>query len=125
MVWIALAIAASLAAGVEAERRAGARAGEWARGILKLLLYVVMPLVAFFNIARLEVTADVGGGIALGWAALLLTAGVLAIVGLQANTGLLGIAVAAALLGFSHVSEAVAYDALVQEPVFFVGSFAI
>ena len=143
MIWIALAIAASIAAGVEAERRAGARAGQWARGILKLLLYGVMPFVAFFNIARLEVSADVGVGIVLGWAALLLaaliawlvgrrllhlerpTAGVLSIVALQANTGLLGIAVAAALLGFDHVSEAVAYDALVQQPVFFVGSFAI
>lgn len=143
MIWIALAIAASLAAGVEAERRAGARAGEWARGILKLLLYGVMPFVAFFNIARLEVSADVGVGIVLGWAALVLaalvawfvgrrllhlerpTAGVLAIVALQANTGLLGIAVTAALLGFDDVSEAVAYDALVQQPVFFIGSFAI
>jgi predicted permease len=143
VLWIALAITASIAAGVEAERRAGARAGVWARGILKFLLYVVMPLVAFFNIARLHVDADVGAGIALGWVALLLTAlcgwligrrllglprptaGVLAIVGLQANTGLLGVAVAAAILGFGHVSEAVAYDALVQQPVFFVGSFAI
>jgi predicted permease len=143
VLWIALAIAASIAAGVEAERRAGARAGEWARGILKFLLYVVMPLVAFFNIARLQVTADVGVGIALGWTALVMTAligwligrrlldlprptaGVLAIVGLQANTGLMGIAVAGALLGFSHVSEAVAYDALVQQPVFFIASFAI
>jgi predicted permease len=143
VLWIALAIAASIAAGVEAERRAGARAGVWARGILKLLLYVVMPLVTFFNIARLHVTTDLGGGIALGWAALAITAligwlvgrrllhlppptaGVLAIVGLQANTGLMGVAVAGALLGFSHVSEAVAYDALVQQPVFFIGSFAI
>jgi predicted permease len=143
VLWIALAIAASIAAGVEAERRAGARAGVWARGILKLLLYAVMPLVAFFNIARLEVNADVGAGIALGWLALVITAligwligrrvlnlppptaGVVAIVGLQANTGLLGIAVVAALLGFEHVSEGVAYDALVQQPVFFIGSFAI
>ena len=143
MLWIALAIAASIAAGVEAERRRGAQAGVWARVILKTLLYVVMPFVAFFNIARLHVDADVGAGIVIGWAALVLTAlvgwtvgrrllhlerpsaGVLAIVGLQANTGLLGIAVAAALLGFSHVSEAVAYDALVQQPVFFIGSFAI
>lgn len=143
MIWIALAIAASLAAGVEAERRAGVRAGACARGILKLLLYGVMPFVAFFNIARLEVSADVGVGIALGWAALagaaliawligrrLLhlerpTAGVLSIVALQANTGLLGIAVTAAVLGFDEVSEAVAYDALVQQPVFFIGSFAI
>jgi predicted permease len=143
VLWIALAIAASIAAGVEAERRRGAQAGVWARAILKTLLYVVMPVVAFFNIARLEVDADVGAGIVIGWAALVLTAlvgwtagrrllhmsrpsaGVLAIVGLQANTGLLGLAVAAALLGFSHVSEAVAYDALVQQPVFFIGSFAI
>jgi predicted permease len=141
--WIALAIAASIAAGVEAERRAGVRAGVWARGILKGLLYVVMPVVAFFNIARLEVNADIGAGIVIGWIALLCTAllgwivgrrmlglerpsaGVLAIIGLQANTGLLGVAVAAAILGFDHVSEAVAYDALVQQPVFFIASFAI
>jgi predicted permease len=143
VIWIALAIAASIAAGVEAERRAGARAGEWARRILKFLLYVVMPLVAFFNIARLQVDADVGVGIVFGWIALVAaalagwligrkvlhleppSAGVLAIVGLQANTGLMGLAVAGALLGLDHVSEAVAYDALVQQPVFFIGSFAI
>jgi hypothetical protein len=143
VLWIALAIAASIAAGVEAERRRGARAGEWARGILKFLLYAVMPLVAFFNIARLKIDADVGAGIPLGWLALAITAligwligrrvlrlpapsaGVLAIVGLQANTGLLGIAVVAAVLGFDHVSQGVVYDALVQQPVFFIGSFAI
>jgi predicted permease len=143
VLWIALAIAASIAAGVEAERRRGARAGVWARGILQLLLYAVMPLVAFFNIARLKIDADVGAGIPLGWAALLVTAligwligrkalrlepptaGVLAIVGLQANTGLLGIAVVAAVLGFDDVSQGVVYDALVQQPVFFIGSFAI
>ena len=143
MIFIAVAIAASIAAGVEAERRAGARAGVWARRILTFLLYVVMPIVAFFNIARLEVSADVGVGIVLGWLALALTAlagwligrrilhlpaptsGVLAIVGLQANTGLLGLAVVGALLGFDHLSEGVVYDALVQQPVFFIGSFAI
>jgi predicted permease len=53
------------------------------------------------------------------------TSGVLAIVGLQANTGLMGLAVVGALLGFDHLSEGVVYDALVQQPVFFIGSFAI
>lgn len=143
MIFIALAIAASIAAGVEAERRAGARAGVWARRILTFLLYVVMPIVAFFNMARLEISADVGVGIVLGWIALALaalvgwliarrllrlpapSAGVLAIVGLQANTGLMGLAVVSALLGFEHLSEGVVYDALVQQPVFFIGSFAI
>jgi predicted permease len=143
VIFIALAIAASIAAGVEAERRAGARAGAWARGILTFLLYVVMPIVAFFNMARLEISADVGVGIVLGWIALALaalvgwliarrllhlappSAGVLAIVGLQANTGLMGLAVVGAVLGFGHLSEGVVYDALVQQPVFFIGSFAI
>jgi malate permease and related proteins len=143
VIFIALAIAASIAAGVEAERRAGARAGVWARRILTFLLYVVMPIVAFFNMARLEISADVGIGIVLGWIALALaalvgwliarrllhlpapSAGVLAIVGLQANTGLMGLAVVGALLGFEHLSEGVVYDALVQQPVFFIGSFAI
>jgi predicted permease len=143
VIWIALAIAASIAAGVEAERRRGAQAGVWARGILKFLLFAVTPLVAFFNIAHLRIDGDVGVGIVFGWAALLVSAligwligrrllglappsaGVLAIVGLQANTGLLGIAVVAAILGFDHVSQAVVYDALVQQPVFFIGSFAI
>jgi predicted permease len=143
VLWVALTIAASLAAGVEAERRAGARAGDVARRILKFLLYVVTPIVVFFNLARLEITADVGVGIAFGWTALLLTAaiawvvgrrllrlerpsaGVLSITGLQANTGLLGLPVVAVVLGFDHLSEAVAYDALVQQPVFLIGSFAI
>jgi predicted permease len=143
VIFIALAIAASIAVGVEAERRAGARAGVWARRILLFLLYVVMPIVAFFNMARLEISADLGVGIVLGWIALALaalvgwliarrllhlpapSAGVLAIVGLQANTGLMGLAVVGALLGFEHLSEGVVYDALVQQPVFFIGSFAI
>jgi predicted permease len=143
VIFIALAIAASIAAGVAAERRAGARAGIWARRILTFLLYAVVPFVAFFNMARLEVRADVGVGLVLGWIALSLTAvlgwligrrllhleppsaGVLAISGLQANTALLGLAVVAALLGFDHLSEGVVYDSLVQQPLFFIGSFAI
>jgi predicted permease len=119
VLWIALAIAASIAAGVEAERRAGARAGVWARGILKFLLYGVTPVVVFFNALI---------GWLIGRRVLHLpppSAGVLAIVGLQANTGLLGLAVVAAVLGFDQLSEAVVYDGLVQQPVFFIFSFAI
>jgi malate permease and related proteins len=143
VLWVALVIAASLAAGVAAERRAGARAGVLARRILKLLLFVFTPAIVFFNMARLELTAGVGGGVVLGWAALALagltawvagryllrlerpSAGVLAIVAIQANTGLLGLSVVAAALGFDALSEAVVYDALVQQLVFLVGSFAV
>jgi predicted permease len=143
LLWVALIIAASVAAGVEAERRRGARAGVLARRILRLLLFVFTPIVVFFNLATLEITADVGAGIACGWAALAgaalvawgvgrralqlekPSAGVLSIVALQANTGILGLPVVAAVLGFDQLSQAVAYDALVQQPVFLIGSFAI
>ena len=143
MLWVALMIAAALAAGVEAERRRGARAGALAQRILVLLLYGPLPFVVFVNIARLHITADLGAGIVLGWAALVLaaaigwfvgsrllrlprpSAGVLPIVAMQANTGLLGLPVAAAVLGFDQFSEAVAYDSLVQQPVFLIGSFAV
>jgi malate permease and related proteins len=143
VLWVALMIAVALAAGVEAERRAGARAEVAARRILAFLLYVVTPIVVFFNLARLEITAEVGAGIGLGLTALVLAAliawivarrllrldrpssGVLAITAWQANTGLLGLPVVAAVLGLDRLGEAVAYDALVQQPIFFIGSFAI
>ncbi|MGH2945328.1 MAG: AEC family transporter [Solirubrobacteraceae bacterium] len=143
MLWVALTIVAAIAVGVEAERRKGPRAGRAARGVLWLMLYVLMPPVVFFNIARLEITADVGAGIALGWAALALSAltawgvgrrllrlerpsaGVLSIVAMQGNTGILGLPFVAAVLGFDRLPEAVAYDALVQAPVFLLLSFAV
>ena len=143
MLWVALTIVAAIAVGVEAERRKGPAAGRAARGVLWLMLYVLMPPVVFFNIARLEITADVGAGIALGWLALALSAliawgvgrrllrlerpsaGVLSIVAMQGNTGILGLPFVAAVLGFDRLPEAVAYDSLVQAPVFLLLSFAV
>jgi predicted permease len=143
VLWIALVVTVALAAGVGAERRAGARAGRLARTILKVLLFGLTPFVYFFNVARLEISADVGAWLAIGWTALLLsalvawivgrrlltlerpTAGVLSIVAMQGNTGLLGVAVVAAVLGFDKVPIAVLYDSLVQAPIFFLGSFAV
>jgi predicted permease len=143
VVWVALTIAVAVAIGVEAERHAGERAGVLARRVLKAMLYVLTPFAAFVNIAHLHVTADVRGGVVAGWIALILAAGIgwamgrlwlrlpppsLGILinnGLQANTGYLGVPLAAAVLGLDHLSEAVAYDALVQAPVFLIGAFAV
>ncbi|MEA2291743.1 MAG: malate permease [Solirubrobacteraceae bacterium] len=143
MVWVALTIAVAVAIGVEAERHAGERAGALARRVLKTMLYVLTPFAAFVNIAHLHVTADVRGGVVAGWIALILAAaigwamgrlwlklpapslGILINNGLQANTGYLGVPLAAAVLGLDHLSEAVAYDVLVQAPVFLIGAFAV
>jgi predicted permease len=143
VLWVALTIAVAVAVGFEAERHAGARAGSVARGVLKSMLYFLAPFAAFFNIAQLQVTADVRGGIVAGWAALLLagaigwligrrvlhlpapSSGVLTLNGLMANSGYLGVPLVAAVMGVEHLPEAVAYDTLVQGPVFLLGAFAV
>jgi predicted permease len=141
LLWVALTIAVAVAIGVQAERHAGERASVLARQVLRLMLYVLTPFAAFFNIAHLELTADVRGGVVAGWIALGLAAsigwavgrwvlrlpspshGVLVNNGLQANTGYLGLPLVAAVLGTDHLSQAVAYDSLVQTPVFLIGAF--
>jgi predicted permease len=143
LIWVALTIAVAVAIGVESERHAGERAAVLARGVLHAMLYVLTPFAAFFNIARLEVTADVRGGVVAGWVALGLAAvagwaigrfllhlprpscGVLINNGLQGNSGYLGVPLVAAVLGVDHLAQAVAYDTLVQGPVFLTGSFAV
>jgi len=140
---IAATIAVALAAGAGAERRYGAHAQRGGRLVLRAMLYALVPFIAFFNITRLRITADVGGGIGLSYLALALTGGVAYLVGaralrlgrpatgalmcgaIQGNTGYLGLPLAAAVLGSSRLGEAVAYDALVQSPILLVAGFGI
>ena len=143
MLWVVLTIAAALAAGFAAQRRAGERASALARRMLRLLLYGFTPPVAFLNIVGLEVTTDVGGGIVIGWVALALTGvlawwfgrrvlrlpppsnGVLVNISIQGNTSYLGLPLCAALLGTEHLPAAIAYDSFVQAPVFLLGVFGV
>jgi predicted permease len=140
---IAAQIAAALAVGAAAERRFGTRAQQAARLVLRAMLYLLVPFIAFFNIARLHVDVNVGGGIALGYVALLLTGALAYVLGsralglsrpatgslmcsvVQGNTGYLGLPLAAALLGSNRLGEAVAYDSLVQAPTLLVAGFGI
>ena len=143
MLWVVLTIAVSLALGVAAERRARERASVAARRMLKVLLYGFTPPVAFLNIVGLELTADVGVGIVIGWLALILAGllawafgrhvlglrppsnGVLVNISLQGNTNYLGLPLCAALLGTEHLPQAIAYDSFVQAPVFLLGVFGV
>lgn len=143
MIPIAATIAVSVAAGVALERWKGASAHRIARGILSAVVYGLLPFVNFFNIARLEVTVDVGGGIALAYVALALTGlaawalgsrglrlrppetGALVLSSILANTGYLGLPLTVALLGGEHLGEAVAYDVLLGGPVLWVAGFAV
>lgn len=143
MTLVALAIAASVAAGALAERRWGERAQSAARAALSATLWVGLPFVTFFTLARLELTAGVGAGLALafvelavvGTAAYLVatrlldlsrpSTGALIAVVVLANTGYLGVPLNGALLGRDAVAPAIAFDTVVSGPMFYVVGFAI
>ena len=131
MIALAAVIAVATAIGFRAEHRLGERAERAARRVTQLMLWVLLPPVAFLNIAALELTAEVGAGIAFGYAALLFTGlaayllgkyalrlprpavGALVLGSAFANTGYLGLPFNAALFGLDGLPNAVAYDILV------------
>ena len=128
------AIAISAGAGVAAERRWPNTAVGWARRLLVLSLYTLLPFVVFFNLARTHINADEAGGLLVGWVAILAAAGLAWLAGerllrlprpstgslitgtLVPNSGYLGYPLVASLLGFHTLGEAVVYDITVTSP---------
>lgn len=113
-----------------------------ARGVLTLMLYVLLPFVAFVSFVHLDLT--VGDGVGLGTAYLgLWLAGWLAWwlgrrIGLKGpalgalicgvllvNTGYLGAPMAVVIFGPHALSRAVAYDQVISGPMTFTVGFGI
>lgn len=133
----------SVAIGVASERRWPAGAAMAARRALTLLLYVFLPPVIFFNIAKANIDLSHGVGLLLGIVASSLGAlfayliasrvlklprfqtGAVVVAILSVNTGYLGYPMAVALLGRDQLSTAVLYDVLVTGPCLLLGAFAI
>ena len=140
---LALAIVASVAAGVWAERRHGAGALALARRLLDAMLYAALPFIVFFVLARAQLTAGAGIGLLLGYASLALvglaayaiatrllrlaprSAAMVVVAAIMGNTGFFGAPFVATLLGHDDLGAAVTYDALVSGPMFFVVAFAV
>lgn len=140
---IVLAIVLSTAAGIWAERRWPERTGRLSRRALLLILYLLLPPVVFFNLAGVEIGADLGAGIAFGWVAAALAAGLAWLIGskvlrlgrpevgaimactLVGNTAYLGYPMATALLGREELPTAVAFDVGVGAPSLLLGAFAV
>jgi predicted permease len=140
---LALAIAASVAAGVWAQRRYGEGALTLTRRLLDAMLWVALPLIMFFVVARADLSAGAGTGIVLAYVAVTLTglaawvlatrvlrlaprtAAMVVIASIMANTGYFGTPVVAMLLGHDELGDAVTFDALVSSPVFYVAAFLI
>jgi malate permease and related proteins len=140
---VAATIVVSLLVGVGAERRFAERAQAWARAVLTVTLYGLLPFVVFFNIARLHVSVDLAAALGLaivvaGLVAVLAwlvatrvlrvarpTAGSMMVSSIQGNTGYLGLPVTFAVLGAGALGNAIAYDTIMSAATLLLGSAAI
>jgi len=129
---LAAVIAVATAVGLAAERRSHEAAERAARGLLTTVLWVLLPIVVFFNIAALHLTVEIGAGVGFAYAAMAVTlgaafaigtyvlhlprasVGALMVAAALANTGYLGLPFTVALFGFDELPNAVVYDVLVS-----------
>ncbi|HEX2071723.1 MAG TPA: AEC family transporter [Thermoleophilaceae bacterium] len=133
MIPIAVTIAVATAVGFGVEHRLGElRAHRVGEQVTRLMLWVLLPPVVFFNIADLQLTAAVGLGVIFGWVGMgvaMLAAyaigrwalrlprtstGTLMLAAGLSNTGYLGLPFTAALFGFAAVGDAIVFDILVS-----------
>lgn len=142
MLFVALAVAISTAFGITCERRTPV-AREASRRGLQLMLYALVPFVAFVNIAHLRLTGAGGVGLVAAYVAISAagftawaigryvfrlgrpTLGALICTEVVVNTGYLGLPMTVALLGGGALGSAVAYDQLVSGPMLFLVGFGV
>ena len=143
MIPIAAVIGAATAIGVGAEQRWAESAESFARRLMSLVLWVVLPIAAFFNLAALHFDAGVGIGLVFAYVAVagtLLVAyavgtwvlrlprpavGALMCVAVFGNTGYMGLPFNAALFGFDELGTAVVYDVLVSSTLLVTVGFSL
>lgn len=131
MIAIAAVIAVATAAGFAAEHRWGERAEGAAAGVIKTMLFVLLPPVVFLNIVRLDVSAEIASGIGFGFVALAATlgggyligthvlrlprpaVGALMLAAAFANSTYLGLPLTSALFGTDELPNAIVYDLVV------------
>jgi predicted permease len=143
MLAITLAIVVSTLVGAGTERRYGKRARDVSRRMLDVLLWILLPPIAFLAVVRLDFGGGVGVGLGLAYVELAVVGtlawlagtwllrlpppavGALIIAVVLANTGYLGLPLAAALLGTDALGTAIVFDQLVSGPMVYLGGFAV
>jgi predicted permease len=142
LIWVAATVALTVGTGLWAGRRYDERAAALAKRLLNLIVFVLAPPIVFVNLARLDITLEVGGGIVLAWVSLASAAvvayfaaralrldrpatGTLMAAAMHPNSGFLGLPVTAALLGREHIDEAIAFDLFVGIVALLIGVFGI
>jgi predicted permease len=136
-------IIAGTAVGVGAEHRYPTAAVALARRFLRVILYVLVPIIIFFNLAKAHISLDNAVGLGLAWLNMALVGtfvwfvasrvlklgraqtGAVIVCAVVANTAYLGYPLTVALLGHEHLSTSVLYDVLVSGPVLMLGAFGV
>lgn len=142
MIAVVAVTVAALGAGIAAERRWPQGAFTLQGRLLELLVFILLPVVVFLTVIDLEVTANVGAGLAFGWIERIVvfvlawvigtrvlklersSTGALIAAVVMANTGYLGIPVVALLLGGDQIGLAVTWDVVVTPPAMLILGFA-
>jgi predicted permease len=141
MLLVAFWVVLATAAGAFCDRH-GDWSGSAARGALTLMLYVLLPFVAYVSFAHLQLSLGAGAGLLVAYLGLGLAGacawllgrrmgvagpslGALICTVMIVNTGYLGFPMAVALLGGHALTHAVAYDQVVSVPLVFTAGFAV
>jgi predicted permease len=143
VIWILLIIVSSVLVGAFAERRWPEKAGTESRRSLLLMLYVVLPIIVFFNLVHAEIDFSAGAGIVLGLVVIGLlgviswviavpvmklprpVAGAVICCAILANTSYLGYPMVYTLMGGDDLSQAVLFDVVVSNVTLVIGAFAV
>jgi malate permease and related proteins len=144
MILIAVVIAAATAVGFGVEHRWGeVRSQRSAKLVIRFMLWVMLPPVAFVNLARLDPTAGVAAGIGFGFVSLGVALALAYVIGTRVfdlprpavgglmlvsafgNTGYLGLPLTAALFGSDELANALVYDLFITTIAIFTIGFSI
>jgi len=140
---IVLTVILATAAGAVLERRANPLAQRLRLLAMRAMLWVLVPFVAYVNIARAHLSLDATLSIAIAAASIAVagtimwrlargplalpdaSTGAAIVATIQANTAYLGLPLVAALFTRAQLAQAVVYDGLASLPMFMLGSFSV
>jgi hypothetical protein len=140
---VILTVIVAVGVGVAIERRSNAAAHCVRHLALQTMLWVLVPFVAYVNVARVHLSVDAGLSIAIAGAAFVTGGALIGLLGrgplalerpvagaaivatIQANTAYLGLPLCAALFTHAELTQAVAFDALISLPMFAFGSYSV
>ena len=143
MLVVILTVVVAVGVGVGIERRSNAAAHRVRHLALQLMLWALVPFVAYVNIARLHLTVDAGLSILVSGATFVACGTLMSVLArgplalprpstgaaivstIQANTAYLGLPLCAALFTHAQFTQAVAFDALISLPLFAFGSYSV